>query len=98
MNTDLSIRNIWVTSVDVTINIRTIKAVLLHLGQGLGKHIQGCWIKTYFYRKKERFVNERRAGDGHKPLACIESGSLQRLLNCARANVGGIPYKGRHRA
>jgi hypothetical protein len=35
VNADLRVRNIWVTSVVVTMGIRARNAVLLHLRQGL---------------------------------------------------------------
>ena len=56
---DLRVRNIWVTSVDVTMKTRARKAVLLHLAGRLENQIQEGWIEAHFFQGEEQAVNRR---------------------------------------
>jgi len=57
VNADLRVRNIWVTSVDVTMKTRARKAVLLHLREGLKNQIQEGWMRRTSFRGENSLLN-----------------------------------------
>lgn len=80
MAADLMVRNIWVTSVEMTMKIRAIKAVLLHLRHALKAGFEKVRsIYTSIGRKSSLSTNIQH---GMNTNLLDVPGAMERCTNC----------------